>query len=87
MEVRRTAGICQIFNEVIATLMHVDANYESRNLCLNLVQADCGEKSSGSRRKSHAKPVIVKIYSAETGDLAPQDAAYDAIRGSLIYTF
>lgn len=52
---------------------------------MNLAQADCGRKLSSSRRKSHVRPAIAKIYNMEqVGDLVPQSAPYrDSIRDFL----
>lgn len=44
------------------------------NLRLNLVRADRGERSSGSRHKSHVMSAIAKIYAMDPDELVPQGA-------------
>lgn len=63
--------VMPVMKEVARVMMpHVRM---SRILRLNLVRADYGEKSSGSRRARIARkqPAIVKIRNTETGDLVP----------------
>ena len=43
----------------------------SRNIWSGLAQADCGDRSFGSRRKLHVKPVVAKLCNTEADDLVP----------------